>query len=528
MNKGGVGYIDGNGNFKIPKYLLDSLGVSYGTLLWGAYYPKRPGKAAKEKIEFMLTPIPYKYWSRAALLHVRCRRGKQIETLEKVSSILNAENVTIVHIESTVNSHRYSNIRIHVALHLRGKLEFDKKSTSYKGTAEATLNLKERIESIGNKFLFKDGKDANLKKRVSVKVNTALQYFHSQVESRKDKNDPLHKEFTLRYDGEKLKAEISSNTGQKVIYMLGRLTGEPTFNEPRNENSTTTLKDITNTLVFGSIDTWFGNLRIRIIPRSESEKMTVLRVNYRRHWKKKESKPEFSDHGLIAHVTKKLTKSEYGLRIWKFYNDYFEMRDEFESGVLTFICSHEGAERMRLHSADKLMKEIENLEGVVNYEGNTILKCKFHPFDAEVGQDDFEKRLDIHDVRQHPIFLSYSVRNSPFAEMIKNKFEEHGLGCYMAEHEIQPGDLFNDIIRDAIKGCEIFCILYTKQSQDSQWITTEWGAAWANNKKIVPILIEQSPDVLPDRLLSRHVVRFHELDDFVLKARNMINPLIWK
>jgi hypothetical protein len=50
---------------------------------------------------------------------------------------------------------------------------------------------------------------------------------------------------------------------------------------------------------------------------------------------------------------------------------------------------------------------------------------------------------------------------------------------------------------------------------ESEWVTTEWGAAWALEKKIIPILLRCEVSRLPDRLKRIHSVDFHRYNDLI-------------
>ena len=67
------------------------------------------------------------------------------------------------------------------------------------------------------------------------------------------------------------------------------------------------------------------------------------------------------------------------------------------------------------------------------------------------------------------------------------------------------------------------CVLTKKAALKREWITTEWGAAWALGMTITPILVEGSPSDLPMRLARLQAVPYrrfqHYLEQVVERAK---------
>jgi len=110
------------------------------------------------------------------------------------------------------------------------------------------------------------------------------------------------------------------------------------------------------------------------------------------------------------------------------------------------------------------------------------------------------------------IFLSYSHHNEPEAEELVKKLEKLHIKCFMARRGLRGGDLFSDLIRQKIQECSEFFLLLTPQSIQSEWVISEWSAAWALRKTIVPILLNCARKDLPERLQSVHSRNYHETD----------------
>jgi len=62
-------------------------------------------------------------------------------------------------------------------------------------------------------------------------------------------------------------------------------------------------------------------------------------------------------------------------------------------------------------------------------------------------------------------------------------------------------------------------LLATPESLRSEWVTTEWGVAWALGKNIVPILLGCTLNALPLRLQVREHFLFEEHEEEIDKFR---------
>jgi hypothetical protein len=110
------------------------------------------------------------------------------------------------------------------------------------------------------------------------------------------------------------------------------------------------------------------------------------------------------------------------------------------------------------------------------------------------------------------VFLSHSSTDSERAERLHSRLREQGFTAYLARHELTGGDVFSDEIRTALRHSRELWVLVTPSSLKSAWVLSEWGAAWALGKRIVPVLHRCGPDDLPDRLRSLQSLDYDELE----------------
>lgn len=117
------------------------------------------------------------------------------------------------------------------------------------------------------------------------------------------------------------------------------------------------------------------------------------------------------------------------------------------------------------------------------------------------------------------VFLSYSQEDQETAEKVCKALTDVGLDVYMADREQEGGDEFSTTIRNKLLGCRELWVLCTPGSMRSEWVQTEWGAAWALEKRIVPVVLhKKDKERLPLRLQNRHTVLFADIEKFARQA----------
>jgi hypothetical protein len=113
------------------------------------------------------------------------------------------------------------------------------------------------------------------------------------------------------------------------------------------------------------------------------------------------------------------------------------------------------------------------------------------------------------------LFLSFSSHNESEAGRIEDAAKAKGLRVFMSKKDLASGDTWDDRLREALLGSRELAVLISPKSLGSEWVTTEWGIAWALQKRITPILLRCDVSQLPDRLKRYQVRDMHELDLFV-------------
>lgn len=137
---------------------------------------------------------------------------------------------------------------------------------------------------------------------------------------------------------------------------------------------------------------------------------------------------------------------------------------------------------------------------------------------------------ELHQMQQvaspYDVFLSYSSIDKDRAREVVETLEKHGLTCFLAEDSLRAGDEFSNEIREALIGAREVWFLASKNSNKSDWVQRELGAAWGLKKHIVPLLYQCAIENLPASVSDRHAIDFdkHEvLIERLLLRRRALN-----
>lgn len=89
------------------------------------------------------------------------------------------------------------------------------------------------------------------------------------------------------------------------------------------------------------------------------------------------------------------------------------------------------------------------------------------------------------------IFVSYSSKDSDFVHAEIERLTRQGYAVWYDKGEIQPGLLWDEQIRRAIRACACFIVFITQDAVDSEHVRDEMGQALEAGKPFIPIYWEQ-------------------------------------
>lgn len=87
-------------------------------------------------------------------------------------------------------------------------------------------------------------------------------------------------------------------------------------------------------------------------------------------------------------------------------------------------------------------------------------------------------------MEQHKIFISYSHKDKGIATKICNILELADIKCWMAPRDIKGGEDYADVMEVAIKKCNKFLLIFSKNSAGSQYVKAEVSIAFCEKKPL--------------------------------------------
>jgi len=92
------------------------------------------------------------------------------------------------------------------------------------------------------------------------------------------------------------------------------------------------------------------------------------------------------------------------------------------------------------------------------------------------------------------VFVSYSTKDLEKATQVKQRldcYSAFGVQTYLAEYDSKAGTNLPEDLRKNIRDADVFCLLWSHNAKDSDWVSQEIGIATAANKLIIPIVLDR-------------------------------------
>ena len=104
------------------------------------------------------------------------------------------------------------------------------------------------------------------------------------------------------------------------------------------------------------------------------------------------------------------------------------------------------------------------------------------------------------------VFISHAAKDHDLAAEIRETLQQSGVDSFVASLGIEPGDIWADSIRDALRDCSAAIILLTPNSINSAWVMAEAGALWALDVPFIPAISYVALGDLPELITSRQCI----------------------
>ena len=111
----------------------------------------------------------------------------------------------------------------------------------------------------------------------------------------------------------------------------------------------------------------------------------------------------------------------------------------------------------------------------------------------------------------HDVFISYSTKDKITADAICHILEENKIKCWIAPRNITSGKPYAEEIIDAITTTKIVVLVFSSNSQASQFVNNEINIAFSKNKPILSFKIDES---MPEGELEYYLKVNHWLEAY--------------
>jgi hypothetical protein len=335
-----------------------------------------------------------------------------------------------------------------------------------------------------NRLLWSDPDDVDLKDTIVTRVNTSCHYFYFISRQRRDSESDQSKKkayevFTVRYNSGWFKPDEPG-----IINVLIK-TLQPEITEFQLPS-----------ICFAEADSHYLNLRLIIIPNEMKHLFFKVSIFHERISDGGIYKNNTS-RGLLSLVTQQFPKDQY--KIWKSSILLFEDRkianETYCNGKLSlFLQSKTEFDEKDVNDRVKMLNDkLASLNNI--NKGQELQHVRLIGRCEKVFPDLLRRYFhiplyeqEVHEKHEYPIFkrrltkdvfISYSTADLETAKKLRDILEQHGCCVYFADTATNTGNILSDEIQNGMYTSREFCVLFTPKSIRSNWVTTEWGAAWA-------------------------------------------------
>ena len=120
------------------------------------------------------------------------------------------------------------------------------------------------------------------------------------------------------------------------------------------------------------------------------------------------------------------------------------------------------------------------------------------------------------------VFVSYSSHDLEHVEQLQQQLSDSPVEVFVAENSVAPSQELGSTISQAIEQCDLFILVWSKNAQESAWVSQEVGRAGALKKKILPLVLTEGMQ-LPGFIQSLKYLSVHkEPEKALAQARQIV------
>jgi len=90
----------------------------------------------------------------------------------------------------------------------------------------------------------------------------------------------------------------------------------------------------------------------------------------------------------------------------------------------------------------------------------------------------------------YSVFISYSTKDLHIANHVRAALSLPGVNVFVAEYSVVPSAPLNGLIEVALRSCDLFVLLWSRNSRASDYVPQEIGIARGCNRTILPVVLE--------------------------------------
>ena len=122
------------------------------------------------------------------------------------------------------------------------------------------------------------------------------------------------------------------------------------------------------------------------------------------------------------------------------------------------------------------------------------------------------------------VFISHAWEDKPFVHRLETELKALGVEMWVDHSNVRAGDLITIRVDAALKWCDTLLLVWSKTAKKSDWVSHEWGAAFANHKKIIqlrPGMESQNDHV------CYHVIALDFQSSAHVRLGHLVPTLVW-
>lgn len=120
------------------------------------------------------------------------------------------------------------------------------------------------------------------------------------------------------------------------------------------------------------------------------------------------------------------------------------------------------------------------------------------------------------------VFVSYSSHDLEHVEQLQRQLSDSPVEVFVAENSVAPSQELGSTISQAIEQCDLFILVWSKNAQESAWVSQEVGRAGALKKKILPLVLTEGMP-LPGFIQNLKYLSVHkEPEKALAQARQIV------